>query len=489
MPTNSLTRTVTRTVTATLRSTFRPGDGMIRHSVATAVAVLLLAGCNSDALNVPNYNSVSTTTTPDVALVQNLATGILIQSRGNIPAFYSDAGVFGRESLNYFQTDGRFTSNFLTVAQLNNAGFANGGWVGRYTNMRNAINLITIVDGAGFLTAAQKSAAKGFAKTFRAMEVFGLLSTRDTIGIPVELDVVTNQAQPFVSRDSAYKFGIALINDAAADLAAGGAAFPFVLPSGLAPFGTPANFLKLNRAIAAKYQIYYGTLGGGATAFTAALTALQASFIDASPTADLNLGAYHNFSSSAGDALNPLSNPVSPDQVAHPSIVTDAQTNAGVPDLRLAAKTTTISPKAPPGSPAPGIPTTVGWKLYPANTAFLPIIRNEELILLRAEANIGLGNLAAALTDINLVRVKSGGLAPIAALADANSAVTALLYEKRYSLLWEGSRWVDVRRYGRLNTLPLDLPTHFRIKVQPVPQVECLYRATLDASLKGVGCP
>jgi starch-binding outer membrane protein, SusD/RagB family len=85
--------------------------------------------------------------------------------------------------------------------------------------------------------------------------------------------------------------------------------------------------------------------------------------------------------------------------------------------------------------------------------------------------------------------VNSGGLAPLAPFADANSALTALLYEKRYSLLWEGSRWVDLRRYGRLNTLPLDLPTHFRIKVQPVPQAECLFRGTLDAGLKGAGCP
>jgi hypothetical protein len=290
-----------------------------------------------------------------------------------------------------------------------------------------------------------------------------------------------------VSRDSAYKFGLALLNEGATDLAAGGAAFPFNLPGGFSPFSTPANFLKLNRAFAARYGVYYATLGGGAAAFNAALTAVNASFINSAAGADLKVGAYHNFSSSAGDALNPISTPTAPDQVAHPSIVTDAQTNGAVVDLRVAAKTRTIPPKVPPG--ASGIPSTVGWSLYPTNTTAIPIIRNEELILLRAEANIGLNNLAAALTDINFVRVNSGGLAPLGAFADANAAITAVLYEKRYSLLWEGSRWVDVRRYGRLATLPLDLPTHFRIKVQPVPQAECLYRGTLDAALKGVGCP
>ena len=473
---------------ATLRQTFRLGDGMIRHSVAAAVAVAVLTGCNSDALNVPNYNAVATTTGPDIALVQNLASGILIQARGNLPGFYSDAGIFGRESLNYFSTDGRTVTNFLTVAQLDPAGFASGGWSGRFVNMRNVINFNSIVDGAGFLTSAQKSAAKGYSKTFRALEVLYLLSTRDSIGTPVTVDAETNKAQPFVSRDSGYKFGLALLNEAATDLAAGGAAFPFALPSGLAPFNTPANFLKLNRAFAARYNIYYATLGGGAAAFTAALAALNGSFISSATGSDLRLGAYWNYSSAAGDGLNPLSNAVSPDQVAHPSIVTDAQSNGSVVDLRVGAKTTTIAPKGPPGS-TPGIPTSVGWKLYPTNVTQVPIIRNEELILLRAEANIGLNNLAAALPDVNFVRTVSGGLAPLSAFADQNAALTALLYEKRYSLLWEGSRWVDLRRYGRLNTLPLDLPSHFRIKVQPVPQAECQFRSTLDASLKGVGCP
>ena len=478
---------MTYSFAAKLHQTIRLGDGMIRHSVAAALAVVLLAGCNADALNIPNYNAVATTTTPDIALIQNLASGILAGERGNIGTYYNDTGVLGRESLNYFSTDGRTVTNYLSVATLDNAGFASGGWNGRFTTMRAAMNFINIVNGAGFLTAAQKSAAKGFAKTFRGLEVLYLLQTRDSIGIPVEIDLVTNKAQPFVSRDSAYKFGLALLNDGATDLAAGGAAFPFNLPSGFSPFSTPADFLKLNRAFAARYGVYYATLGGGAAAFTAALTAVNASFINATPGADLKVGAYWNYSTAAGDALNPLSTPQAPDQVAHPSIVSDAQTNGSVTDLRVAAKTRTIPAKVPPGGS--GIPSTVGWSLYPTNVTSIPIIRNEELILLRAEANIGLGNLAAALTDINFVRVNSGGLAPLGAFADAQAAITAVLYEKRYSLLWEGSRWVDVRRYGRLTTLPLDLPTHFRIKVQPVPQAECLYRGTLDASLKGPGCP
>ena len=83
-----------------------------------------------------------------------------------------------------------------------------------------------------------------------------------------------------------------------------------------------------------------------------------------------------------------------------------------------------------------------------------PIIRNEELILRRAEANINLGNLAAAEADINLVRQVSGQLGPVT--LSAGNALDQVLHELRYSLFNEGHRWIDLRRYGRLNTLPLD---------------------------------
>jgi hypothetical protein len=58
--------------------------------------------------------------------------------------------------------------------------------------------------------------------------------------------------------------------------------------------------------------------------------------------------------------------------------------------------------------------------------------------------------------------------------------------QRRYSLLWEGHRWVDLRRFGRIATLPLDAPGHFRQIQQPVPQAECLQRVGLSGAL---ACP
>ncbi|MGH8545812.1 MAG: RagB/SusD family nutrient uptake outer membrane protein, partial [Gammaproteobacteria bacterium] len=147
---------------------------------------------------------------------------------------------------------------------------------------------------------------------------------------------------------------------------------------------------------------------------------------------------------------------VRPTIYTHPSIETDAeeQTN-GEPDARFLRKVNEVAPAAP----LQGLTSDLQFTpLYPSPFAPVPIIRNEELILLRAEANIGLGDVVAAAEDINFIRVNSGGLAERGDLMAAN-ILDELLDQKRYSLLFEGGhRWIDMRRYGKLGELPLDRP-------------------------------
>jgi hypothetical protein len=123
-----------------------------------------------------------------------------------------------------------------------------------------------------------------------------------------------------------------------------------------------------------------------------------------------------------------------------------------------------------------GVSSNIGFIVFPTNTSPVPVIRNEELILLRAQANHGLGNLAAASRDVNFVRTRSGNLAP-KAHASLDELLTDLLYNKRYSLLYEtGTRWLDMRFYNRLDQLPKDLPTHKGHANYPVPSNEWLAR-------------
>ena len=159
----------------------------------------------------------------------------------------------------------------------------------------------------------------------------------------------------------------------------------------------------------------------------------------------------------------------------------------GTRDARFTAKVFTITTKRPSNA-THGVGTTFDYSMYSVRESPVPIIRNEELILLRAEARYFTGDLVGALADINTIRATAGGLAPLVGFASESAFIDELLYNRRLSLVFEGHRWVDMRRFGRLNQLTLDLPTHVVISELPVPQQECLSRARADAALKGPGC-
>ncbi len=461
---------------------------MRMRSVALLGALTFgLVGCSADKLNVPNYNSPTVEAMgKDPNGIQLLATGILANERGQLAGYTRDVGIFGREVYNYFTTDGRTVSNYLiglaNPQRLDPGGFASGNWSGRFQNMKNAVNLIDAANGSN-LTAAQKLAVAGWAKTWYALDILYLVATRDSIGTPVEIPATPSTPAPFVSRDSAYKRAIAMLDEAKANLAAGGATFPFAMHSGFAGFDTPAGFIKFNRALAAKANVIRGSLGCGNACYTAAITALNESFISTTPTmASMNLGVYHIYSTATGDATNANSFVQQNFIYAHAQAVNVAQKQPdGVTvDDRIVRKIVQLAtPVSPPGNQ--NIAARYRYEIYPKPSSPAPIIRNEELLLLRAEANWALGNSAAALADLNIVRTTSGKLAPLASLPTGAAGLDAIMYEKHLSLLFEGTRWVDMRRWGRLSQLPIDTPGMFVAKVMPIPQGECDARRPIGA--------
>jgi hypothetical protein len=451
------------------------------HGARLGLLLAGIAACSAEKLVIPNYNQPTTEgVSKDPKGVQLLASGILDGTRDAMAATMRDFGQFGREVYNYFPTDGRTISNYLVgipgPQRLDPQGFASGLWNIRFQNQRNAVQLIDVANATG-LSAEQKSAVAGFAKTIRALELLYVIQSRDTLGAPVDIPADPNSPAPFVSRDSVYKFISATLDEAVVDLQAGGSAFPFTFHSGFAGFDTPATFLQFNRAIAARALVIRGSLGCGATCYNQALTAIAGTWVSpvggATSLADLNRGVYNVYSTSAGDTPNANSFAQDNYIYAHASIETDAQTTpGGAKDDRYTRKVVPLaSPVTPPQNL--NIPATHRFTIYPTQTAPAPIIRNEELMLIRAEANIFTGNFAAAMQDINNIRsVSGGGLAPVAFATEA-AGLTALLYERRYSLLFEGQRWVDHRRYGLLGLLPIDQPGQFVAKVMPIPQAEC----------------
>lgn len=101
-----------------------------------------------------------------------------------------------------------------------------------------------------------------------------------------------------------------------------------------------------------------------------------------------------------------------------------------------------------------GLTGTYDFYVYTSNTSPIPIIRNEELILLYAEAQ-HISNPLLAVQAIDVVRDAaglsdySGGLTPADLLDE-------ILQQRRYSLYGEGHRWIDMRRFNRLSELPID---------------------------------
>ena len=244
---------------------------------------------------------------------------------------------------------------------------------------------------------------------------------------------------------------------------------------------------------------HYATSGGPATAWQTSLTALNASFLNATATsrAGLDAGVYVTYAASP-DRTNDLTNATRTDLYAHMSFIADAQLKAdGVTkDDRFTAKIRFGLPQRE-GPQAGGQPTTgsstIGFSIWPTITSTIPVIRNEELILLRAEGKLATADKAGAIADLNIVRVNSGGLPPstLTAASTSDDILLGILYEKRYSLMMEGDRHVDHRRYGKLALLPLDISSgpnkNFVAKVSPIPQAECLVRAKATGDLLGPG--
>lgn len=445
----------------------------LRH-LALLAAFLGAGACNFDLNTNPNSPD-PIGEKPSRGQVSAAANGMLIAIRQDVQDFALDMGVLGREVLRIDPSDPRFVTELL-ISELDAGGDAFGGdhWFDQFTAIRGGNLLLASLPTAEALTAAEQSAAAGFVRTIQAYSFLMILNshTQDSIPIDVSTDITAPPA-PFVSNAAGFDHVVNLLEQAKTDLLAGGTAFPFALPSGFAGFNTPATFIQFNRGLRARVAAYRGDWSG-------VLTALAESFAD--PGAPLDRGVYMNYGTGPGDFANPLSqDPQAGENFAHQQLDTLAQlqTDGVTQDRRFVTKTV---PRA--STTNNGFTSELGWIRYPSPSSPIPLIKNEELILLRAEANINLGSLGAALPDINTVRVTSGGLAPLVVFIDQNAAIDELLYNRLFSLLYEGAhRWIDLRRYGRLATSPAgDLPVsrvggaEVVFSTLPVPSDETLAR-------------
>jgi hypothetical protein len=394
--------------------------------------------------------------------LQDLVGGVLYSMRVSLGTYYDDLGVIGREYWRFSSSDPRFTADLLGKENAvldNNTFYITNPWAARYRTVKNVNLILEFIDGqdvSAQFSDAEISATKGFLKTVKAHELLLNLNLTYQNGVRVEASDENNLGE-FLGYDAALTAIRALLDEAAGDLQSGGDSYPFTLTSGFSGFSTPGSFLEANKAIAARVAAYQED-------FPAVLDYLDDSFLtlDASM---LDEGIYYNFSADQTDILNPLFFPVEATtagaRIVQPDFVTDAEDG----DERL-------SKVAQRSEPLTFDFLTGDYAVfrYTSNIDAIPIIRNEELILLYAEANI-YQNPSEAVEALNLIR-NSAGLDDYDGDTSEASLIDEMLMQRRYSLFAEGHRWLDVRRYDRLDELPTDREGDDVFEQFPIPLTE-----------------
>ncbi len=457
-------------------STRTPSTRTVRATALRAVATLAAAATLGACANslVPDLNSTSIggfQSAPTGAAAGAIALGLVRGARDNTAAMVWNVGAFGREGYEMGVAQGDLT--LYVNGPVNPGTFYLSGelWNQQYADIRAGNTVLDALARIPDLTPAQKAGMAGFIQTMEAFDFLQLAATRDTFGLPIAVDITPGGAPaPIADKATVYQHILNLLDSGQVNLQNGGAAFSFRLPAGFTGFDTPPTFLRVNRGLRARADILTQN-------FSSALADLAASFLD--PGQPLTFGPRFEYSANSGDETNVLFKPYYyAANWIHDSA--QLQVDGRTLDQRVLTKLVAVAPFT-----LDKILANYQFTMYSSVSAPVPMLRNEELILLRAEANLGLNQPAAAVTDINFVRATSGNLPPIAnpytpnpALHQPPTLLDELLYEKRYSLLWEsGNNWISMRQYGKLNEIPKQTAGERIFPVLPFPLNDCTARS------------
>ncbi|MDB4303728.1 RagB/SusD family nutrient uptake outer membrane protein [Desulfosarcina sp.] len=378
--------------------------------------------------------------------------GILSDMRDRLNTQVDVQSIMGREYYYFTSSDPRFEGDVVTGNLDNQTFYTTTPWGTRYAAIKEAnLTLSGLANTSSDFTVEEVAATRGVLNTLKAHELLMVSNNQYTNGIRIDVSDPDNLG-PLVNYDEALSAIAGLLTDASNDLAAGGSSLPFNLTAGYSGFDTPAGFLEFNKALTARVEAYRGNS-------SAVLAALGDSFMDMS--GDLTMGVYHTFSLAGADLVNPLfiaQNQEANVRVAHSSFLTDAE----VGDTRINKVTLRDNP-----AEASGLVGTHDVWIYQSLEDSTPIIRNAELILLYAEANM-VSNPGEAVNAINVIR-NAAGLDNYAGAQTPQALEDEILFQKRYELFGESHRWIDMRRYDRISELPNDRSGDMVPSTVPIP--------------------
>ncbi len=434
---------------------------LIHKILFLPVVCLMTLSCeleDGENLNGPTAESIQDGITRGE--LEQAITGVLSDMRLRIGTQVDGQSLAGREYYRFQSSDPRWSSDVMTGNLDNNTFYTTAPYSARYTAIKDA-NLIIqgIGNSEGIFTEAEITVSKGFLNTIKAHELLMVLNHQYQNGIRVDVSDPDNLG-PFLGYDEAIAFISNLLGEAATQLQNSGVEFPFSLPDdgeGFTIASTPADFLQFNKAIHARVEVYRGN-------YTEAESLLEDSFMNLS--GDLSESVYFTFSQSGLDFPNPLffsvNQTVANARIAHPSFIEDTLTG----DSRISK--VVRREEVLTQSDLSGIYNVFVYDNIVDN---VDIIRNEELVLLYAEA-LHISNPSGAINAINIIRNAaelddySGGDSPA-------ELVDEILLQRRYSLFAEGGhRWIDMRRFNRLDQLPNDRPGDNVFVQFPTPAAE-----------------
>ncbi len=400
---------------------------------------LVFSSCKKDYGNLNNATVEDFLTNASKAELNNLVSGTESGMRNFLALYLDDVGTIGRELYHFSTSEPRYVTDLLGAnnATLSNSNFyIVNPWAARYRVVKNCNILIQAAANSKLITDGQRSGYVGFARTIKAYQLLMNLNLTDSNGIRVNVANPDNLGS-FVNYNAALAAISSLLDSAENDFS--NASIEFKL-AGFSGFNDAPGLTKFNRALAARVAVYQQNWDG-------ALTALTGSFFGLNT--DLSTGIYHVFSSGSGDQLNTFfipQNQTGEIRVAHPSYATDIEAN----DNRIGKATLRSAPAS-----LNGLTSDRDIWVYTSSTASVPIIRNEELILIYAEANIQKNDLTDAVTALNTIR-NAHNLPNYSGTVSQPALISEMLNQRRYSLFCEGHRWIDMRRYNLLGNLPLD---------------------------------
>jgi starch-binding outer membrane protein, SusD/RagB family len=386
--------------------------------------------------NLAGVSSVSANATK--AQLDALAVGQMAIARDGLATYLQVVGTFGKELLHFNSTESRWMTELTGLRGLSNSVFYNVATTAFGLPIRHANIIIASLGATNTVNDAQKNGYRGLANTFKGYAMLMQLNAQYNNGIRLDISDPYNPSK-FASYTESLAGISTVLDQGAQQLDQAGASFPFSLPTTYEGFNTPATFKRFNRAIALRVAIYQKD-------WPKAASLLPQTFYNASGS--MTVGVYHSFNPSAPDVGNPLVNTSTQRIVAVQRLFDDIETG----DTR---RSKVIELAAPISYSAAGATSSSKYLTAINNltaTTPVPIIRNEELVLIAAEIAAQQANATEAVRLINLVR-SAARLGPYTGPTTQDALINAILKERLYSLFYEGHRWIDMRRYGKLAEL------------------------------------